>query len=251
MKIKQFNLEEAKDGAKIVTRDNRSIRIICYDKNNGKNHTQNIIALLKDNTYPFDEKVIIYDLYGKYFSHGDSGLDLFIVEEDCDNFILNHLGHKFKVGSIVYFNHNGNSRGYYIWNIKAAKCTLQNVVFFATPKECSKNKKTKLQLSIEKAFQDGKVIESRRINYNDPWTVNLSPGWNWNNHEYRIKKDPEYIPFTIEDVTEHLLKKGIKDKKTGSICLLGSTKIPTELSLKDIFDHFTFLDDTPVGKIKE
>lgn len=39
-KLKPFDLEKAKQGAKVVTRDGRPVRIICWDK------------LDDDNTYP-------------------------------------------------------------------------------------------------------------------------------------------------------------------------------------------------------
>ena len=42
-KLKPFDLEAAKNGAKVVTRDGHAVRIICYDR---KNEEYPIVALV-------------------------------------------------------------------------------------------------------------------------------------------------------------------------------------------------------------
>ena len=62
--MKPFNLEEAKAGAKICTRDGRPVRIICYDR---IDEAYPIVALI---TNDFDEPEDIedYTIDGYYIS---------------------------------------------------------------------------------------------------------------------------------------------------------------------------------------
>lgn len=58
MKLKPFNLEAAKAGAKVVTRDGRLVRIICTDY---KNDNYPVVALLSDGG---EESVATYTIDG-------------------------------------------------------------------------------------------------------------------------------------------------------------------------------------------
>lgn len=74
-----FNIEKAKAGAKVETRNGRPARIVCYDK---KPETYPILALVKykDSEYP-----IAYAANGRYCPQGvdcEYPHDLMIVEED-------------------------------------------------------------------------------------------------------------------------------------------------------------------------
>lgn len=63
-KLKPFDLEAAKNGAKVVTRDGHAVRIICYDRKNG---AYPIVALLEDDEDDVGEHTIYYTNNGKYF----------------------------------------------------------------------------------------------------------------------------------------------------------------------------------------
>lgn len=60
MNLKEFNLEAAKAGKPVCTRDGRKVRIICFDTINKGNYP--IIALLEDKGY---EAVFYYNKDGK------------------------------------------------------------------------------------------------------------------------------------------------------------------------------------------
>lgn len=80
-----FDIEKAKAGAKLVTRDGRNIRILCYDK---KTDNRRPVVALVDDEDEDKERVTFYRLDGSYFDAGiECPLDLFIevnVEVKCE-----------------------------------------------------------------------------------------------------------------------------------------------------------------------
>lgn len=88
MKVKKtipFDIERAKAGAKLVTRDGRNVRILCYDK---KTDNRRPIVALVDDEDEDEERVTFYRLDGSYFDAGiECPLDLLIevnVETKCE-----------------------------------------------------------------------------------------------------------------------------------------------------------------------
>lgn len=78
IRILPFDIEKAKQGAKIVTRDNENARIICYDR---ESEDYPIVALVMD-TGAAESEIITYTNDGKYYDDGDtSSYDLFILED--------------------------------------------------------------------------------------------------------------------------------------------------------------------------
>lgn len=67
--MKPFNLEEAKSGRSICTRNGKSVRIICFDRNE---KTYPIVALVDKG--PF-EAVYTYTNEGRYNAEGFSDFD--------------------------------------------------------------------------------------------------------------------------------------------------------------------------------
>lgn len=112
-------------------------------------------------------------------------------------------------------------------------------------------KTTKEKIAIMQAYEDGKKIEicgkTEKV-----WHNAISPDWNWAACDYRIKQEPEYVPFTFEDA-EHLIGKVIKSKDENWIELLTffgedyTSNITYEALLRD----YTFLDGSPCGKLKQ
>ena len=91
---KPFNVEEAKNGARVERRDGKSVRIICYDR---VDTAYPIIALIK---YHNGENCFFYDINGKLAHHEYNNEDLVIIEEvDCP---------KFNVGDWVFMNTHGS-----------------------------------------------------------------------------------------------------------------------------------------------
>jgi hypothetical protein len=78
--MKPFNLEAAKAGAPLVTRDGRQARIICFDKSSA--HDKFPIVALTKGSYGIDESINSYTVEGTYWDDGDnSPRDLFMVPE--------------------------------------------------------------------------------------------------------------------------------------------------------------------------
>lgn len=81
-----FNIEMAKKitngeiKGKIVTRDGRKVRIVCWDARND----ENIVALVSNETDV--ENIVGYLCDGHYFTNGDSYADLFLEIPECLTF---------------------------------------------------------------------------------------------------------------------------------------------------------------------
>ena len=78
MKTKPFNIEEAKAGAKVVTRDGRPVRIVCFDRKHG-NDDLPIIVL---ENYGDGEFVGYCNSQGSACMGYDNIHDLFLVSEE-------------------------------------------------------------------------------------------------------------------------------------------------------------------------
>ena len=90
---KTFNVEEAKNGARVERRDGKPVRIICYDR---VDTAYPIIALIKSYN---GENCFSYDINGKLAHHDYNNEDLVIIEEvDCP---------KFNVGDWVFATNDG------------------------------------------------------------------------------------------------------------------------------------------------
>lgn len=82
-KMKPFNLEEAKAGKPVCTRDGRKARIICFDLNN-KNFP--IVAIINCDT---EENVYQYNIDGICDEHGNN-LNLMMFPEKKEGWIIIH-----------------------------------------------------------------------------------------------------------------------------------------------------------------
>lgn len=76
--MKSFDLEEAKKGKKLITRNGRPARIICYDRIDKKRHGH-ILALVCNEKKTW-EMTVQYHPTG-FQLDGDHSLDLFIDED--------------------------------------------------------------------------------------------------------------------------------------------------------------------------
>lgn len=90
---KPFNVESAKNGAKVETRDGKSVRIICYDK---VADDYPIVALVNIGGI---ESCYGYTTEGRLFGNEINKLDLVIVEEEEN---------KFKEGEWLFRNVKGD-----------------------------------------------------------------------------------------------------------------------------------------------
>lgn len=77
--MKPFNLEEAKAGKPVCTRDGRPVRILCFDRQTTDD--ESIIALLKPTDKNF-EVVVQYYSTGRFILDQESNTDLMMVNDD-------------------------------------------------------------------------------------------------------------------------------------------------------------------------
>lgn len=71
-----FDLEKAKAGAKVCTRDGREARVICWDKK----FEFPIVALIEDENGP-GEKIRCYTAKGRYYASSKHPSDLMLAGE--------------------------------------------------------------------------------------------------------------------------------------------------------------------------
>lgn len=74
--MKEFDLEEAKKGAALMTRNGRRLRIVCFNRVDNKRHGH-ILALMLGRSGDF-EMSISYDDEGHNLGSYDKGLDIMI-----------------------------------------------------------------------------------------------------------------------------------------------------------------------------
>lgn len=83
LNLKEFNLEEAKAGKPVCTRDGRKARIICFDLNN-KNFP--IVAIINCDS---EENAYQYDIEGICDEH-DNNLNLMMLPQKKEGWIIIH-----------------------------------------------------------------------------------------------------------------------------------------------------------------
>lgn len=81
--MKPFDIELAKQGKPVCTRDGRPVRILCYDFKSLENTP--IVALIRLNEH--QEGVVHYYIDGKHFENGINDLDLMMVSGQKEGWI--------------------------------------------------------------------------------------------------------------------------------------------------------------------
>lgn len=79
LNLKPFDLEAAKAGKPVCTRDGRKARIICFDAK--RKDGENIIALIPSRRYPGFEYLVTYTNNGNYRGEHENGFDLMMLPE--------------------------------------------------------------------------------------------------------------------------------------------------------------------------
>lgn len=113
-------------------------------------------------------------------------------------------------------------------------------------------KTTKEMIAVMQAFADGKEIEFYPNFYtNKIWKDTSNPTWEWHQFDYRVKKAPEYVPFTFEDA-DFLIGKSVRHKTNNWVELITyCDKADTSIcTYKDLLRDYTFIDGSPCGKLK-
>lgn len=100
---------------------------------------------------------------------------------------------------------------------------------------------TKKAAAVMLAHAEGKTIRFRN-KLDKEWCVATNPGWDWSGYEYEIAPEPEYRPYTDEEVLSFI-------KKTDSINILDDNleqRIYKFILFKkgQLFLHNPLADDT-------
>lgn len=85
LNLKKFDLEAAKAGKPVCTRDGRKARIICFDakRKDGKN----IMALIPSKEYPGFEDLVAYPNNGNYHGGHENDGDLMMLPEKKEGWV--------------------------------------------------------------------------------------------------------------------------------------------------------------------
>lgn len=85
LNLKEFDLEAAKAGKPVCTRDGRKARIICFDakRKDGKN----IMALIPSKEYPEFEDLVAYPNNGNYHGGHENDGDLMMLHQKKEGWI--------------------------------------------------------------------------------------------------------------------------------------------------------------------
>lgn len=84
-RLKPFNLEAAKAGKPVCTRDGRKARIICFDSK--RKDGKNIIALIPSKEYPGFEDLVAYPNNGNYHGGHENDGDLMMLPEKKEGWV--------------------------------------------------------------------------------------------------------------------------------------------------------------------
>lgn len=131
---------------------------------------------------------------------------------------------------------------------------------------------TDYKISVMQAYKDGKRIEYTSGSYWVEWMLPQEPTWNWVECDYRVKEEPKYVPYeNTEELIEDFCKRsGAKRSPMGEPFIwlkeINSTtkrlvvtyfdeSLNTQYcnafdnwTMKELFEKFTFLNGSPVGK---
>ena len=88
LNLRPFDLEAAKAGKPVCTRDGRKARIICFDakRKDGKN----IMALIPSKEYPEFEDLVAYPNNGNYHGGHENDSDLMMLPQKKEGWIIIH-----------------------------------------------------------------------------------------------------------------------------------------------------------------
>ena len=103
------------------------------------------------------------------------------------------------------------------------------------------------------AFNEGKTIEVNGGSGN--WKEIHDPNFCLE-HEYRIKSEPEYVPFDFSDAS-FIIGGVVKSKRSGNLRIIVSVDIDgvvagfQYMTFENLYKWWTFTDGKPFGKLKK
>lgn len=162
--LKPFDIEKAKAGAKVVTRNGKSVRIVCWDM---RGNDCPIVALI---SYGGSEYIQSYKINGNFYLERDYNENLIIeeVEFEDGDILANRIGENLAVlifekieNSIINFNFKYYAMLFYSGCIEFNGHTFDNGFVLATEEEKQKlfdalQKKGKRWNAEKKVIEDVK-----------------------------------------------------------------------------------------------
>lgn len=121
---------------------------------------------------------------------------------------------------------------------------------------------TKEKIEVMQHYVDGGKIEINGISGRwKEWTDHDEPEWDWLKCKYRIKQEPEYVPYDAVNVDWLGQKIRRKDNPAANYLIVRVNTMQRTISivtdvgckkvlLSELFKLFTHLDGTPFGRLK-
>ena len=85
LNLKPFDIQKAREGKPVCTRDGRNVRIIAFDAK--RKDEKNIIALVPSKDYPGFEDLIAYPNNGNYYGGHENDGDLMMLPEKKEGWV--------------------------------------------------------------------------------------------------------------------------------------------------------------------
>ena len=85
LNLKPFDIQKAREGKPVCTRDGRKARIICFDAK--RKNKKSIIALIPSKDYPGFEDLIAYPNDGNYYGGHENDGDLMMLPEKKEGWV--------------------------------------------------------------------------------------------------------------------------------------------------------------------
>lgn len=98
--MKKFNLEAAKAGAKVVTRDGKSVRILATDRLNKLNYS--VVGLILDKNG--EESLAVWTKKGEYHAGETSTSDLFMAPVKKEGYTIIYPPEHWRMKSVIAEN---------------------------------------------------------------------------------------------------------------------------------------------------
>lgn len=116
---------------------------------------------------------------------------------------------------------------------------------------------TKEMIEVMQAYEDGKAIQFVNKDEDNWQDMICEPIWDWPECNYRVKSESEYVPY--DSIYEVEKDKWFKGKKNGALYRVMQLDPSDDsvnmaqawLSLKELFERYTYEDGTPCGKLVE
>ena len=90
LNLKPFEIQKAREGKPVCTRDGRNVRIIAFDAK--RKDEKNIIALVPSKDYPGFEDLIAYPNNGNYYGGHENDGDLMMLPEKKEGWVNVYKG---------------------------------------------------------------------------------------------------------------------------------------------------------------